>query len=543
MTGIISCEAKEEPKGTRAKELAALNAEESKGVYEQGMCNNVRVADPGERFDMITAAPYGLALADPTSDERLGGYGGDKMWPVGSEIAICFLESSKGNEVLYEEIFSIGSLWSQFGNLSFKMVQDCDAADVTIRVHDDSGDDSDLTGSWSYLGVESRDFKPSMNLGWAARPGLSKRSLRRVVLHEFGHMIGMAHEHLKPGIEIPWDEAAVMEYYGNFGWSEESIKDNVLTELDPRDYQFSLYDSASIMHYRVPNRITVGDFSVASNIYLSNGDKLWVSMAYPRAGVTKDMAKEVFDAYLGVHNEIPLQESFQKDEFPSDQWVDRPLADGEAFETAHPYDDNLETVIRYDFSAEGARFIRAKFSRIELEDSWDHLFFFAHPSTEVATNYNGRESLILSGDVGEDYMTLPIKGEGLSMRLTTDGSVSGYGVQLTGFEFNTRSVRYLGCTDPDAANFSQEAKVDNGSCVEKIVGCMDESSPDYLPEANTAGPCTLPQEETDDNDDDLVQTETEVETEEDPVVITDPVSQNVGTSGKGTTTDSVNQSI
>ena len=47
-----------------------------------------------------------------------------------------------------------------------------------------------------------------MNYGWLT-PDSDDDELRRVVLHEFGHALGLIHEHQNPEGGIEWNEPAV----------------------------------------------------------------------------------------------------------------------------------------------------------------------------------------------------------------------------------------------------------------------------------------------------------------------------------------------
>ena len=47
----------------------------------------------------------------------------------------------------------------------------------------------------------------------------------------------------------------------------------------------------------------------------------------------------------------------------------------------------------------------------------------------------------------------------------------------------------FGCTDPTAFNYDANANVDNGGCIDVIIGCMVSGSFNYNPNANTSGPC------------------------------------------------------
>ncbi len=56
-------------------------------------------------------------------------------------------------------------------------------------------------GSWSYVGVQARSISSSaatMNFGWVNSTSTTTLDERGVILHEFGHALGMLHEHQSP---------------------------------------------------------------------------------------------------------------------------------------------------------------------------------------------------------------------------------------------------------------------------------------------------------------------------------------------------------
>jgi len=58
-------------------------------------------------------------------------------------------------------------------------------------------------------------------------------------------------------------------------------------------------------------------------------------------------------------------------------------------------------------------------------------------------------------------------------------------VELEGACFTT----VLGCTDPEAFNYNEEANTEDFSCIPVIFGCMDSTAFNYDPIANTEGDC------------------------------------------------------
>ena len=47
----------------------------------------------------------------------------------------------------------------------------------------------------------------------------SEEEFARSILHEFGHALGMLHEHQSPANGIPWDETKLYDYYrAHYDW-------------------------------------------------------------------------------------------------------------------------------------------------------------------------------------------------------------------------------------------------------------------------------------------------------------------------------------
>ena len=70
--------------------------------------------------------------------------------------------------------------------------------------------------------------------------------LQRVVLHEFGHALGLIHEHQNPQGGIDWNEPAVIADLSGppNNWDEATIRHNVLDHYPPGDVTATDVDRA-----------------------------------------------------------------------------------------------------------------------------------------------------------------------------------------------------------------------------------------------------------------------------------------------------------
>ena len=123
-----------------------------------------------------------------------------------------------------------------------------------------------------------------MNLGWQDEG---------VILHEFGHMIGLSHEHQNPDQGINWNEAAVIADLAgapNF-WPEEQARHNVLNKYSVDQIHGTQFDSKSVMLYAFPASWTTDGFSTEENEKLSSLDKAFVQseVMYPGGGSSSEL--------------------------------------------------------------------------------------------------------------------------------------------------------------------------------------------------------------------------------------------------------------
>lgn len=196
-----------------------------------------------------------------------------KKWEPGRTLRIYYMD---GDPVIIDKVNQVYPEWTQYANIKFEVTDD-PRAEIRISFRE--------PGSWSYIGTDALlvpSNKPTMNYGWLRRD-TSDTEYRRVVLHEFGHALGLIHEHQNPATDIPWDKEAVYNYYSgspNF-WDRAQTDRNLFWTYGRDKTQFTEFDRDSIMLYPVEQRFTKGNFEIGWNNALSETDKEFIAQQYP----------------------------------------------------------------------------------------------------------------------------------------------------------------------------------------------------------------------------------------------------------------------
>ncbi len=196
-----------------------------------------------------------------------------KTWMNGSTLQVRFIEGTATQKATVREQ---AGWWTQHANLTFDFN---DAPGAEIRITFDPGD-----GAWSYVGTDCRGIPlndATMNLGFMDGG---------TTAHEFGHAIGLAHEHQNPAGGIQWNEEVVIRELAkspNF-WDEATARHNVLRKYTADQINGTRFDPDSIMLYFFPAEWTLNGIGTKANEVLSSLDKEFAAGAkmYPKTGPT-----------------------------------------------------------------------------------------------------------------------------------------------------------------------------------------------------------------------------------------------------------------
>jgi serralysin len=197
-------------------------------------------------------------------------------WQLGTVVRARFVE---GDAELRERVQAVAQEWTgpQMANATLQFTNSDDA---DIRIGFQQGQ-----GSWSYIGTACQEIGVSeltMNYGWLTSDS-PDHEVRSVVLHEFGHALGLIHEHQNPQRPISWNRAAVIADLSGppNNWDLETIENNMFKRYEPGEVTGTDTDPLSIMMYPIPRSWTTDGFSAGFNGELSETDKALIKKCYP----------------------------------------------------------------------------------------------------------------------------------------------------------------------------------------------------------------------------------------------------------------------
>ncbi len=222
-----------------------------------------------------------------------------KRWATGSKLGIRFLGGTSQQQ---DAVVNVAGEWEKYANVRLDFNEAPDA-EIRISFQDD--------GAWSYVGTDNLDIPrhaATMNFGFMGDG---------TILHEFGHALGLAHEHQSPSGGMQWNEQAVIASLSGppNNWDLNTIRHNVLQKYSVDQINGTDFDKDSIMLYAFPAGWTTNGVATHENEVLSETDKTFIGSVYP-----KDDAAEVVS--LTVSNvslvSASIKESGEEDLFSFD---------------------------------------------------------------------------------------------------------------------------------------------------------------------------------------------------------------------------------
>lgn len=181
-------------------------------------------------------------------------------------VLVCFLD---GDQSIRRRVADAARAWeTPKASLHFDFGTMTDLRSCTSDLRSDIRISFKGPGTWSLVGKEAAiKRKPdaaTMNFD-KDTPWRTMGSIRfkQVVQHEFGHAIGLYHEHQNPRgrciEELDWPKVVALYSQAPYNLSESYLKTNFLHQLDNKKVVSSQFDCKSIMLYFLPASLLIGN--------------------------------------------------------------------------------------------------------------------------------------------------------------------------------------------------------------------------------------------------------------------------------------------
>lgn len=278
------------------------------GIVTMIICSNVSAQHFPKPGCSAAIGDWMLQKKDTLGDRGVGD--NYHIWDNGTVLRVKFMYG--GSKTLRDKVIQHAKEWEKYANIKFNFLPDT-ARITDLRVKLGKG-----MGHNSAVGTEARfrkDYEQTMNFDTlyfadadyyvaslqkkGIKPPYSlnqlitemradpnhwnEAELKRVVMHEFGHALGLLHEQSYPGA-VKWKKTdSVYNYYRETqGWDRAKVDFNVFEMSNQFYTNGTAYDPKSIMHYSIASWQTIDGYSMKDNYELSAGDKSLIAALYPK---------------------------------------------------------------------------------------------------------------------------------------------------------------------------------------------------------------------------------------------------------------------
>ena len=200
-------------------------------------------------------------------------------------ITVRFLN---GTDEEKEIVRTVAPKWSKYGGFRFRFIDNNGRSDIRITfkpvktIWDEELQSNIPIGVFkSVIGTDAMYIKqslPTMHLCFTGTENYAE--MQGTILHEFGHALGLLHEHQHPAVQINWNKPLVKKIMKGQGWTEQDVNEQIFNPLEESKHFCTKYDPDSIMLYHYPSDWTLDGKGTSINEDLSIGDQQIISKLY-----------------------------------------------------------------------------------------------------------------------------------------------------------------------------------------------------------------------------------------------------------------------
>ncbi len=221
-----------------------------------------------------------------------------KYWgPKGlADVGVQFLEQTA--QATKTKILAFANKWGQYGNIRYR--ETTQTGDVRLTL---AGG-----GYASYVGTDNRAIPSTQPTMWLQgfTASTSDAEYDRVVTHEFGHQVGLIHEHKRPDLVKKLDPQKAIKYYRQTqGWTQQQVIQQVLSPENEAELTSTPVEDTSVMCYTVPGTVTYDGKSIPGGSKITASDGAFVARQYPKPDVpvtppTTDPSQRIVAAVIAT---------------------------------------------------------------------------------------------------------------------------------------------------------------------------------------------------------------------------------------------------
>lgn len=238
----------------------------------------VKMALPKVQHFCSTIMPEKQGVSKDTSNTRAmaDNY---YLWDNGKVLNVKFLGNG-GSQKIREKVKKAAKEWEKYANLTFNFIEDGDAQ-IRVLLTNTGGCNSTVGTVALMRNADEKTMNIDTNFFYY-RNEFYDILLSQTIQHEFGHAIGLLHEHSYKN-QIQWNKEVVYkDALQTNGWDKKQVDFQIFEQYEALYTNGFGYDKLSIMHYGFPARWTLNNVEIKPNYYISEMDKATVKMLYPK---------------------------------------------------------------------------------------------------------------------------------------------------------------------------------------------------------------------------------------------------------------------